>query len=207
MTSIRAGWDALEKHVPASLKVSGVYYVTQSAAVRMSRLIQDLLQLANSGRPNRKLELAAIEPNSFCLQRYEKYEIYARQQRHPLRFKIEEAMTQIGSIFITNAVAHTRMIPLSISTANFKKRCCRNRGVQLWRRRCRTGFSANFEHSTRAGLSRTTSGHYGLGHSVVKSQAKQQSLQIGVLNVADGEAMFYICTREQYKGKSTAKEW
>lgn len=144
MTSIRAGWDALEKHVPASLKVSGVYYVTQSAAVRMSCLIQDLLQLANSGRPNRKLELAAIEPNSFCLQRYEKYEIYARQQRHPLRFKIEEAMTQIGSIFITNAVAHTRMIPLSISTANFKKRCCRNRGVQLWRRRCRTGFSANF---------------------------------------------------------------
>ena len=85
----------------------------------MSHLVQDLLLLANSDRQERKLFLTAIEPDTFCLQLYEKYQIYAKQQRHPLRLKIEEAsypeimaneeaLTQIGSIFITNAIAHTK---------------------------------------------------------------------------------------------------
>ena len=64
-----------------------------------------------------------------------------------------------------------------------------------------------FERFYRADPSRATNGHYGLGLSVAKSLAEQQSLQIGVRNAPEGGAEFYICTREQYKGKSTAKEW
>lgn len=93
--------------------------------------------LANSDLPNRRLELTAIEPDTFCLQLYEKYEIYARQQRHPLRLKIaeaaypeimanEEALTQIGSIFITNAISHTKEnTPIEI--------CCKLLKTAQWK--------------------------------------------------------------------------
>lgn len=219
LASIRAGLDVLQKHVPASPEVSGVFYATRSEAVRMSHLIQDLLLLANSDRPNRRLELTAIEPDTFCLQLYEKYEIYARQQRHPLRLKIaeaaypeimanEEALTQIGSIFITNAISHTKEnTPIEI--------CCKllkNGAVEIGVRDYGAGVAEQdlpriFERFYRADPSRATNGHYGLGLSVAKSLAEQQSLQIGVRNAPEGGAEFYICTREQYKGKSTAKEW
>lgn len=91
LASIRAGLEVLQKHIPSSPEISGVFYATQSEALRMSHLVQDLLLLANSDRQERKLVLTAIEPDTFCLQLYEKYQIYAKQQRHPLRLKIEEA--------------------------------------------------------------------------------------------------------------------
>lgn len=52
-----------------------------------------------------------------------------------------------------------------------------------------------FERFYRADPSRTTNGHYGLGLSVAKSLAEQQSLHIGARNTPGGGAMFYICTQ------------
>lgn len=213
LASIRAGLDVLQKHVPASPEVSGVFYATQSEAVRMSHLVQDLLLLANSDRQDHQLELTAIEPDTFCLQLYEKYEIYAKQQRHPLHLKIEEttypeimaneeALTQIGSIFITNAIAHTKEdTPIEICCALLK-----NGAVEIGVRDYGAGIAEQdltriFERFYRADSSRTTNGHYGLGLSVAKSLAEQQSLQIGVRNAADGGAIFYICTQRSQTGR------
>ena len=52
-----------------------------------------------------------------------------------------------------------------------------------------------FERFYRADPSRTTNGHYGLGLSVAKSLAEQQSLHIGARNTPGGGAMFYISTQ------------
>lgn len=213
LASIRAGLDVLQKHVPTSPEVSGVFYATQSEAVRMSHLVQDLLLLANSDRQDHQLELTAIEPDTFCLQLYEKYEIYAKQQRHPLHLKIEEttypeikaneeALTQIGSIFITNAIAHTKEdTPIEICCALLK-----NGAVEIGVRDYGAGIAEEdlpriFERFYRADSGRTTNGHYGLGLSVAKSLAEQQSLQIGVRNAADGGAIFYICTQRSQTGR------
>lgn len=107
-----------------------MFYATQSEAVRMSHLVQDLLLLANSDRQDHQLELTAIEPDTFCLQLYEKYEIYAKQQRHPLHLKIEEttypeikaneeALTQIGSILSQMRLPTPKRIPPSRFAVHF----------------------------------------------------------------------------------------
>ena len=207
LASIRAGLEVLQKHIPSSPEISGVFYATQSEALRMSHLVQDLLLLANSDRQERKLVLTAIEPDTFCLQLYEKYQIYAKQQRHPLRLKIEEAsypeimaneeaLTQIGSIFITNAIAHTKEDTTIEICCNLLK----NNVVEIGVHDYGQGIAEKdlpriFERFYRADLSRTTNGHYGLGLSVAKSLAEQQSLHIGARNTPGGGAMFYICTQ------------
>lgn len=209
LASIRAGLDVLQKHIPSSPEVSGVFYATQSEALRMSHLVQDLLLLANSGNQERKLVLTAMEPDTFCLQLYEKYQIYAKQQRHPLRLKIEEtaypeimandeALTQIGSIFINNAIAHTKEdTPIEI--------CCsflKNGVVEIGVRDYGKGIAEKdlpriFERFYRADPSRTTNGHYGLGLSVAKSLAEQQSLYIGACNEPSGGALFFVRTKRE----------
>lgn len=207
LASIRAGLEVLQKHIPSSPEISGVFYATQSEALRMSHLVQDLLLLANSDRQERKLVLTAIEPDTFCLQLYEKYQIYAKQQRHPLRLKIEEAsypeimaneeaLTQIGSIFITNAIAHTKEDTTIEICCNLLK----NNVVEIGVHDYGQGIAEKdlpriFERFYRADPSRTTNGHYGLGLSVAKSLAEQQSLHIGARNTPGGGAMFYICTQ------------
>ena len=204
LASIRAGLEVLQKHIPSSPEVSGVFYATQSEALRMSHLVQDLLLLANSDRQKCKLVLTAIEPDTFCLQLYEKYQIYAKQQRHPLRLKIEEsaypeimaneeALTQIGSIFINNAIAHTK----EDTTIEI---CCsllKNGVVEIGVRDYGKGIAEKdlpriFERFYRADPSRTTNGHYGLGLSVAKSLAEQQSLCIGARNEPSGGALFFV---------------
>lgn len=209
LASIRAGLDVLQKHIPSSPEVSGVFYATQSEALRMSHLVQDLLLLANSDNQERKLVLTAMEPDTFCLQLYEKYQIYAKQQRHPLRLKIEEtaypeimandeALTQIGSIFINNAIAHTKEdTPIEI--------CCsllKNGVVEIGVRDYGKGIAEKdlpriFERFYRADPSRTTNGHYGLGLSVAKSLAEQQSLYIGACNEPSGGALFFVRTKRE----------
>ena len=175
----------------------------------MSHLVQDLLLLANSDRQERKLVLTSIEPDTFCLQLYEKYQIYAKQQRHPLRLKIEEsaypeimaneeALTQIGSIFINNAIAHTK----EDTTIEI---CCsllKNGVVEIGVRDYGKGIAEKdlpriFERFYRADPSRTTNGHYGLGLSVAKSLAEQQSLYIGACNEPSGGALFFVRTKRE----------
>lgn len=209
LASIRAGLEVLQKHIPSSPEVSGVFYATQSEALRMSHLVQDLLLLANSDNHERKLVLTAMEPDTFCLQLYEKYQIYAKQQRHPLRLKIEEtaypeimandeALTQIGSIFINNAISHTKEdTPIEI--------CCsllKNGVVEIGVRDYGKGIAEKdlpriFERFYRADPSRTTNGHYGLGLSVAKSLAAQQSLYIGACNEPSGGALFFVRTKRE----------
>lgn len=207
LASIRAGLEVLQKHIPSSPEISGVFYATQSEALRMSHLVQDLLLLANSDRQERKLFLTAIEPDTFCLQLYEKYQIYAKQQRHPLRLKIEEAsypeimaneeaLTQIGSIFITNAIAHTKEDTTIEICCNLLKNNVVEIGVHDYGQGIvEKDLPRIFERFYRADPSRTTNGHYGLGLSVAKSLAEQQSLHIGARNTPGGGAMFYICTQ------------
>lgn len=207
LASIRAGLDVLQKHMASSPEVEGVFYATQSEALRMSHLVQELLLLANSDMQARKVTLTNLEPDTFCLQLYEKYQFYAKQQEHPLRLKIEdtiypeihaneEALTQIGSIFISNAISHTQeKTPIDI--------CCRllnNGAVELGIRDYGAGIALEdlskvFDRFYRADQSRSTSDHYGLGLSVAKSLAELQSLQIGVRNMPDGGAMFFVCTQ------------
>ena len=133
--------------------------------------------------------------------------IYAKQQRHPLRLKIEEAsypeimaneeaLTQIGSIFITNAIAHTKEDTTIEICCNLLK----NNVVEIGVHDYGQGIAEKdlpriFERFYRADPSRTTNGHYGLGLSVAKSLAEQQSLHIGARNTPGGGAMFYICTQ------------
>lgn len=206
LASIRAGLEVLQKHIAPSPEVDGVFYATQSEALRMSHLIQELLLLANSDTQARNIPLMKIEPDTFCLQLYEKYHFYAKQQAHPLRLKIEdaiypeiraneEALTQIGSIFISNAIAHTpEKTPIDI--------CCRllkNGGVELGIRDYGLGIRSEdlpriFDRFYRADQSRTKSEHYGLGLSVAKSLAEQQFLHIGVRNMPDGGALFFVNT-------------
>lgn len=106
------------------------------------------------------------------------------------------AVTQIGSIFITNAIAHTKEDTTIEICCNLLK----NNVVEIGVHDYGQGIAEKdlpriFERFYRADPSRTTNGHYGLGLSVAKSLAEQQSLHIGARNTPGGGAMFYICTQ------------
>lgn len=110
----------------------------------------------------------------------------------------EEALTQIGSIFINNAIAHTK----EDTTIEI---CCsllKNGVVEIGVRDYGKGIAEKdlpriFERFYRADPSRTTNGHYGLGLSVAKSLAEQQSLCIGARNEPSGGALFFVRTKRE----------
>ena len=106
------------------------------------------------------------------------------------------ASQRIGSIFITNAIAHTKEDTTIEICCNLLK----NNVVEIGVHDYGQGIAEKdlpriFERFYRADPSRTTNGHYGLGLSVAKSLAEQQSLHIGARNTPGGGAMFYICTQ------------
>ena len=119
-----------------------------------------------------------------------KYQIYAKQQRHPLRLKIEEAsypeimaneeaLTQIGSIFITNAIAHTKEDTTIEICCNLLKNNVVEIGVhdygQVLPKRIYHGFLNGFIAQIPAVRPMAT---MGLGFLLQKSLAEQQSLHI-----------------------------
>lgn len=206
LASIRAGLDVLQEHVPPSPEADGVFYATQNEALRMTHLVQELLLLANLDVQARNMELNNVEPDTCCLQLYEKYQFFAKQQKHPLRLKVaddvypeiranEEALTQIGSIFISNAVSHTpENTPIDICCCLLKNGC-----LELGIRDYGPGVPPKdidkvFDRFYRADQSRSTDHHYGLGLSVAKRLAELQFLSIGVRNMPDGGAMFFLRT-------------
>ena len=102
----------------------------------------------------------------------------------------------IFCFFITNAIAHTK----EDTTIEIFCNLLKNNVVEIGVHDYGQGIAEKdlpriFERFYRADPSRTTNGHYGLGLSVAKSLAEQQSLHIGARNTPGGGAMFYICTQ------------
>ena len=91
---------------------------SQKEADRMSRLIDDLLLLANGDLGNLPAHLEPLAPDNLCIEVYDQFYLVARDQGHVLTLALpEEAvptiradegrLRQLLAILLNNAIEHT----------------------------------------------------------------------------------------------------
>ena len=171
---------------------------------RESKIIDDLLSLVKMDKSSMTLNISSVNINELLELILKRLKPIAQKKNIELLFEsfrpvvaeIDEVKFTIAiSNLVENAIKYNRddgWVHVSLNADHkFFYIKVEDSGIGI----PEEDQAYIFERFYRADPSRTTNGHYGLGLSVAKSLAEQQSLHIGARNTPGGGAMFYICTQ------------
>ncbi len=171
--------------------------------MRMSKLVRDMLLLASSDSGTRNINKTAVNIDTLLITLYETYEPICSQKRMPLdadfmdvHFPIlytdRECLFQILSIFMDNAISHSKTkAPIQIKATLSRK------AITISVIDHGQGISAEdkpyiFDRFYCADKSHTDKSHFGLGLSIAKELAGFLSANVGVQNTEGGGAAFFL---------------
>lgn len=170
---------------------------------RMNRLVGDLLSLANADNNNWSFSPCEVEPDTFLLNVYEKYQPHAREKQIRLDIQLPEDMVptcqldadrmdQVMGILIDNALYYTPeggQILLEL----------RQKGNRLEYRVADNGpgisdkeKSRIFQRFYRVDKSHHDKNHYGLGLCIAEEIVRMHGGKIHVIDTPKGGATFVI---------------
>lgn len=173
---------------------------------RMSRLIDDMLQLAGADACSWNLEPAPVPPDTLLLETYEKYEYLAREKGLCLSIRLpeeecppvlcdEERISQVLSILMDNALSYTPAsghITLTLSfTANHVSLSVADDGPGI-----PDSFKKQvFQRFFRQDKAHTSKEHFGLGLSIAREIIKIHRGRLILSDTPGGGATFTIILR------------
>lgn len=204
LTVIKASLQAMDENLPSAQK-TGFLHNIQAESDRMSRLIDDLLLLANGDLGNLPAHLSPLAPDNLCIEIYDQFYLVAREKEHPFALSLpeqtlpdiqadEERLRQLLSILLNNAMDHTPSgtpIQLVLSTND-------KHGTVIFSVVDRgPGISDEakqhiFDRFYRADESRTSKHNFGLGLSVARELARLHGATLSVHDTPGGGATFTL---------------
>lgn len=178
---------------------------SQKEADRMSRLIDDLLLLANGDLGNLPAHLEPLAPDNLCIEVYDQFYLVARDQGHVLTLALpEEAvptiradegrLRQLLAILLNNAIEHT---PAETPIELVLRAEGKNSGVTISVVDHGLGIPDEakphlFDRFYRADASRTNKHNFGLGLSVAKELARLHGASLTATDTPGGGATFIL---------------
>ncbi|HIW58740.1 MAG TPA: HAMP domain-containing histidine kinase [Candidatus Anaerobutyricum avicola] len=178
-------------------------HMMYSEGKRMSRLIEDMLFLANSDANAWRLSMEDTALDTLLLDVFEKYEPEAAKKEHPLSISLPkeeiplcccdgQRITQVLCILMDNAFSHTPAgsrvaLSLSVMEHHFILKVSDNGpGIPDAEK------EKVFERFYRAEDSRTDKEHFGLGLCIAKEIIEAHGGQIRLTNNVPTGAVFTI---------------
>ncbi len=177
--------------------------IIDAETMRMSKLIKDMLILASSDSGTRSLNKTMVNIDTLLILLYEAYEPVCRRKgmpldadfmdiHFPLLYTDKECLFQILSIFMDNAISHSKtQAPIQIKAILSRK------AITISVIDHGQGISAEdrpyiFDRFYCADKSHTDKSHFGLGLSIAKELAGFLSADVGVKDTEDGGASFFL---------------
>ncbi len=171
--------------------------------LRMSALIEDMLNLSSSDSSQFKMEMENVELDTLLINSYETFEALAREKTITLSIEIPknsiplaycdpDRIRQVISILLHNAICYTppggtvKML-LSHTKKGFYVSIADN-GIGI----SNEDKKRVFDRFYRAERSRSTKGHFGLGLSIAYEIVKKHNGDIGVKDADGGGSLFYF---------------
>ena len=171
----------------------------------MSRLIDDLLLLANGDLGNLPAHLEPLAPDNLCIEVYDQFYLVARDQGHALALVLpEEAvptiradegrLRQLLAILLNNAIEHTPAeTPIElVLRADGKSSAVTISVVDHGPGIPDEAKPHLFDRFYRADASRTSKRNFGLGLSVAKELARLHGASLVVTDTPGGGATFTL---------------
>ena len=178
----------------------------QTEGKRMSRLIDDMLQLAGADACSWDLMPAPVPPDTLLLETYEKYEYLAREKGLPLHIRLpeeecppvlcdEERIAQVLSILMDNALSYTPApgsITLSLSfTSGHVSLSVADNGPGI----PDSSKKQVFQRFFRQDKAHTSKDHFGLGLSIAREIVWIHRGRLVLSDTPGGGATFTIILR------------
>ncbi len=177
--------------------------IIDAETMRMSKLIKDMLLLASSDSGTRSLNKTMVNIDTLLILLYEAYEPVCHRKgmpldadfmdiHFPLLYTDKECLFQILSIFMDNAISHSKtQAPIQIKAILSRK------SVTISVIDHGQGISAEdrpyiFDRFYCADKSHTDKSHFGLGLSIAKELAGFLSADVGAKDTESGGATFFL---------------
>ena len=177
--------------------------IIDAETIRMSKLIKDMLLLASSDSGTRSLNKTMINIDTLLILLYEAYEPVCSQKgmpldadfidvRFPLLYTDRECLFQILSIFMDNAISHSKTQGLVQIKATLSRKAVTISVIDHGQ-----GITAEdrpyiFDRFYCADKSHTDKSHFGLGLNIAKELAGFLSADVGVKDTEGGGATFFL---------------
>ena len=188
--------------------VEGFANTIQAEGKRMSRLINDMLILANTDNGTWNITARPVELDSLLMQTYEKYEHLAKTKDLKLRLELpkinlsplsldEERIAQVLSILIDNAFSYTSAggtVILSLESISGKQKLSVIDNGPGISDKEKTLIFERFYRADKAHHSKT---HFGLGLCIAAEIVKLHKGKLLVTDTLDGGATFQIILSEK----------
>lgn len=204
LTVIKASLQAMDEDLALERK-SLLLHNIQTESDRMSRLINDLLLLANGDLGNLPTHLSSLAPDNLCIEIYDQFYPVAREKGHPLTLSLpeqtlpyiqadEERLRQLLSILLNNALEHTPSgTPIElVLSVNDKHGTVIFSVVDHGPGISNEAKRHIFERFYRADESRTSKRNFGLGLSVARELARLHGAALTVGDTLGGGATFIL---------------
>ena len=192
--------SSLSDNIPDIRKASNII---NTESMRMSKLIKDMLFLASSDAGTRKISKTMVNLDTLLITLYEAYEPICNKKgmtlnvnfidtHFPVIYTDQECLFQILSIFMDNAVSHSKT-----NTAIQIKASLVHKDINISIIDHGQGISAEdkpyiFDRFYCADKSHTDKSHFGLGLSIAKDLARLLSAEIGLKDTEDHGATFFL---------------
>lgn len=204
LTVMKASLQAMDQELP-SVQEAVLLHNLQAESDRMSRLIDDLLLLANGDLGNLPAHLSPLAPDNLCIEIYDQFYLVAREKAHPLTISLPEQtlpdiqadaerLRQLLSILLNNAMEHTP----SGTPIELVLRMNDKHGMVVFSVVDHgPGISDEskrhiFDRFYRADESRTSKRNFGLGLSVARELARLHGATLTVTDTPGGGATFTL---------------
>lgn len=174
-----------------------------SEAIRMSRLVNDMLLLAKTDNHTLHIETTHCEPDTLLLNCYESFELLAKERHVKLTIQLpdetvkpckmdQERITQILTILVQNALNYTPndgLITLSLTNNdNFIRYSVIDNGIGIPEEHKKNIFKRFY----RVNQARTDDTHFGLGLSIAYELVQAHKGNIAVKDTPGGGCTFVV---------------
>lgn len=192
--------NGLSRELPVIRKATNVI---DTELLHMTKLIKDMLFLASSDAGTRMINKTTVNPDTLLISLYEAYEPVCSQKgilleadfmdsHFPALYTDQECVFQILSIFMDNAVSHSK------TETSIKIKAALSRSsltISIIDYEC--GISEEdkpyiFDRFFCADSSHTDKSHFGLGLSIAKESSRSLSEEIGFRDTENGGATFFL---------------
>lgn len=175
----------------------------ESEALRMSRLVNDMLLLAKTDNHTFNIETSLCEPDTLLLNSYEAFELLANEKHIKLEIHLpedivnpckmdKERIAQVLAILIQNALNYTSgkgLITLSLtSTDKFIRYSIIDNGIGIPDDHKKEIFTRFY----RVSQARSDEKHFGLGLSIAYEIIQAHKGNISVMDTPGGGSTFLI---------------
>lgn len=191
---------SLSDNMPEIQKASNII---DTESMRMSKLIKDMLFLASSDSGTRKICKTMVNIDTLLITLYEAYEPICSKEGmtldanfmdicFPVIYTDQEYLFQILSIFMDNAVSHSKTKTAIQIKASLSHKYITISIIDHGQGIPDEDKSYIFDRFFCADKSHTDKSHFGLGLSIAKDLARLLSVEIGIEDTKDHGATFFL---------------